>query len=525
MSDTYGLEKIGLKPGLVHRNLPVEKLVEHTILNKEGVMGKNGATMCLTGKFTGRSPKDKYFVDEGEASENIWWGPINQKMNEATFDKLLSKVISHFDGAETYLFDGFAGADETHELPMRVVTRKAWHAHFVNNMFIRPTAAQLADHQPAFTIINACDLTADDYEELGIRSEVFAAFHLSRGLALIGGTMYAGEMKKGIFSVLNYRLPLQDVLSMHCSANLGKDGDTALFFGLSGTGKTTLSADPNRALIGDDEHGWSETGIFNFEGGCYAKCIDLSKEKEPDIWKAIRFGALLENVVYDEETREVDFSDKSITENTRVSYPIHHIDNALEPSRGGHPKTIIFLTCDAFGVLPPVSRLTEGQAMYHFLSGYTAKVAGTERGVTEPTATFSSCFGAPFLPLHPTQYARLLGEKMKTHGARAYLVNTGWTGGPYGEGHRINLPDTRAIITAILDGGIESAEFRQDPFFGFGVPISLPGVDNSMLDPSATWSNKDAYDEMARKLVGLFCENFKEFESTSAEFSQYGPKA
>lgn len=524
MSETYGLEQFGLNPAKIHRNLPVEKLVEHTILNGEGVVGMNGATMCKTGKFTGRSPKDKYIVDEGDASNNVWWGSINQRISEEVFDKLLTKVNAKLDGSDLYLFDGFCGADPKHSMPIRIVTQKAWHAHFVNNMFIRPTREQLADHTPKFTILNACDISAEDYKELGLNSEVFVVFHLSRGLAVIGGTMYAGEMKKGIFSVMNYQLPLKGILSMHCSANKGEDGDTALFFGLSGTGKTTLSADPARGLIGDDEHGWSDDGIFNFEGGCYAKCIDLSQEKEPDIWNAIRFGALLENVVYDEETREVDFTDKSITENTRVSYPIHHIDNVVLPSVGGHPKTIIFLTCDAFGVLPPVSKLTPGQAMYHFISGYTAKVAGTERGVTEPQATFSSCFGSPFLPLHPTQYAALLGEKMEKHGAKAYLVNTGWTGGPYGVGHRIDLPSTRKIITEILNGSIENAPCKTDPYYGFEVPTELPGVDSDLLDPIKTWSDKDGYHETAKKLVSLFLKNFKEFESTSSEFSQYGPK-
>ena len=524
MSQNYGLDKYGLNPETVYRNLPVEKLVEHTVGNGEGVIGMNGATMCATGRFTGRSPKDKYIVDEGDASKNVWWGEVNQKITEETFDKLLGKVSKSFDGARAYMFEGFAGADLDYRLPIRIVTQKAWHAHFVNNMFIRPSAEELEKISPEFTIINACDITAEDYEELGLRSEVFVVFHLSRGLAIIGGTMYAGEMKKGIFSVLNYRLPLAGVLSMHCSANMGKDGDTALFFGLSGTGKTTLSADPNRKLIGDDEHGWSDNGIFNFEGGCYAKCIDLSAEKEPDIWNAIRFGALLENVVYDKETRQVDFHDKSVTENTRVSYPIHHIDNALIPSRGGHPKTIIFLTCDAFGVLPPVSKLTPGQAMYHYLSGYTAKVAGTERGVTEPTATFSSCFGSPFLPLHPTRYAVLLGEKMEKHGAKAYLVNTGWTGGAYGTGHRIDLPSTRAIITSILTGEIEKAECRVDQSFGFEVPVALEGIDSNLLDPIKTWSSEETFHETAKKLVLLFQENFKQFEETSSEFTQHGPR-
>ena len=520
----YGLEKYGINPARVYRNLSVAQLVEHTLLNEEGVMGSTGATMCDTGKFTGRSPKDKYFVDEGEASKNIWWGSVNQKVSERTFDHLLEKVTRRFDGANAYVFDGYAGADEEYQLPMRIVTQKAWHAHFVNNMFIRPTSEQLQDHKPGFTIINACDVTADDYRELGLNSEVFVVFHMSRGLAIIGGTMYAGEMKKGIFSVLNYQLPLRDVLSMHCSANMAQDGDTALFFGLSGTGKTTLSADPNRRLIGDDEHGWSDNGVFNFEGGCYAKCIDLSQEKEPDIWQAIRFGALLENVVFDEQSRVVDFHKKSKTENTRVSYPIDHIENAQIPSKGGHPSTIIFLTCDAFGVLPPVSKLTPGQAMYHFLSGYTAKVAGTERGVTEPTATFSSCFGAPFLPLHPTRYAALLGRKMEKHQARAYLVNTGWTGGAYGVGHRIDLPVTRAIITQILTSEIEKASCRVDPLFGFDVPVSLSGIDDTLLDPVRTWADKDAFSQTASKLILLFQNNFKTFETSSSEFVKYGPR-
>jgi len=524
MSDHFGLANFGLEPSKIYRNLPVERLVEHTLLNEEGVLGMGGATMAKTGKFTGRSPKDKYFVDEGEASEKIWWGPVNQKISEATFDRLLEKVTGQLNNTELYLFDGFAGAEEANRLPIRIVTQKAWHAHFVHNMFIRPEREVLRGFQPKFTILNACDVSAEDYQALGLNSEVFVVFHLSKGLAIIGGTMYAGEMKKGIFSVMNYLLPLRGVLSMHCSANMGKDGDTALFFGLSGTGKTTLSADPNRALIGDDEHGWSDGGVFNFEGGCYAKCIDLSKEKEPDIWNAIRYGALLENVVYDQETRVVDFSDKSITENTRVSYPIHHIDNALEPSVGGHPKTIIFLTCDAFGVLPPVAKLNPGQAMYHFISGYTAKVAGTERGVTEPQATFSSCFGAPFLPLHPTEYAKLLGQKMERHNAKAYLVNTGWTGGAYGVGKRIDLPVTRAIITAILNGAIESVSCQEDPFFGLQVPRELEGVDARVLDPITTWQDHNAYRETAQKLVGLFKDNFKSFESSSSEFSQYGPR-
>jgi phosphoenolpyruvate carboxykinase (ATP) len=525
MTQDFGLGQFGLAPKAIHRNLSVHELVEHTIKNGEGILGPNGCTIVNTGKFTGRSPKDKYIVDEGEASEKVWWGPVNQKITEEVFDKLVEKVVGRLNGRDqVYLFEGFAGADEDYRMPIRIVTEKAWHNHFVNNMFIVPTAEQLETIQPQFTILNGCGITAEDWEELGLNSEVFVAFHLSKGLAVIGGTSYAGEMKKGIFSVLNYKLPLQGVLSMHCSANIGEEGDTALFFGLSGTGKTTLSADPNRNLIGDDEHGWSDNGVFNFEGGCYAKTINLSKEKEPDIWDAIRFEAVLENVSYDEHTRVVDFDDAKYTENTRVSYPITHIDNIILPSRGGNPKNIIFLTCDAFGVLPPVSRLTPGQAMYHFISGYTAKVAGTERGITEPQATFSSCFGSPFLPLHPTKYAELLGQKMEKHNVNAYLVNTGWTGGQYGTGHRINLPDTRAIITAILDHSIERSEMRKDEYFGFEVPVQLDGVDQSVLNPIDTWEDKEGFHVTAKKLVTLFQENFKKFESTSSEFSQYGPK-
>lgn len=523
MMEDYGLSHFGCNPTRVWRNLPPELLVERTILSGEGVMGMGGATMCLTGKFTGRSPKDKYFVVEPGSRDHIDWGSVNQRMDEATFDALLKKVSAGLSGREAYLFDGFAGADPAYSLPIRIVTQKAWHAHFAHNMFIRPSAEQLKTHRPAFTILNACEVSASDYRDLGLHSEVFIAFHLGRGLAIIGGTMYAGEMKKGIFSVLNYMLPLKGVLSMHCSANMGEMGDVALFFGLSGTGKTTLSADPKRHLIGDDEHGWSDRGTFNFEGGCYAKCIHLSEEREPDIWRAIRFGALLENVTFDAETRAIDFSDTSVTENTRVSYPLEHIDHSVLPSVGGHPSKIIFLTCDAFGVLPPVSRLSAGQAMYHFLSGYTAKVAGTERGVVDPSATFSTCFGAPFLPLAPGVYARLLGEKMERHRVKAYLVNTGWTGGPHGVGKRMSLPATRAMVSAILDGSIEQASFRSDPYFGVEVPTSLPGVDPVVLDPSQAWSNASAYRQMAEKLVQLFKNNFRSFQEAQ-EFASFGPR-
>ena len=523
--DTYGLEKLGLKNlGNIYRNLSVQELVEHEVSRGKGKLGPNGSLIVSTGKFTGRSPKDKFFVAEASTEENLWWGPVNKQITNEAFQTLKGSVADALSDHDLYVFDGYCGADKKYQMPIRIVTKKPWHAHFVRNMFIRPKAEELEDFEPEFTILNACDFTADDFEALGLRSEVFVIFNLAEKFAIIGGTEYGGEMKKGIFSVMNYFLPLQNVMSMHCSANVGQKGDVALFFGLSGTGKTTLSTDPNRMLIGDDEHGWSEDGIFNLEGGCYAKVIDLDPKKEPDIWNAIRFESILENVVFDEETREVDYADSSRTENTRVSYPLHLIDNIKPNSCASHPKNIIFLTCDAFGVLPPVARLTPEQASYHFLSGYTAKVAGTERGVTEPEATFSTCFGAPFMTLRPKVYADLLAEKMRNHKVNAYLVNTGWTGGAYGTGKRMSLPDTRTMITAILNGTIGEAEWHEDSVFGFEIPLHIADQEMKVLNPRNTWADHSAYDAQRNKLAEMFIENFKQYAEENPNLVSAGPK-
>lgn len=524
------LEKLGLNNlGEIRRNLSYDEINEWEKKNGEAVESSNGTMMVDTGIFTGRSPKDKYFVEEPSSKDNLWWGSINQPIKEEYFDRLLAKVEKHMDGKDVFVFDGFAGANPDTRMNVRIVTELAWQHHFCTNMFLRPDPAELEtfDTDSAFTIINACKVTNEEYKEMGLNSEVFVVFHLGRKMAIIGGTHYGGEMKKGVFSVMNYYLPLKKIMAMHCSANLGKDGDTALFFGLSGTGKTTLSTDPNRQLIGDDEHGWDDQGIFNFEGGCYAKVIDLNPKTEPDIYRAIRRDALLENVVYDENTKEVDYTSKAKTENTRVSYPIYHIDNIVEPSVGGHPNNIIFLTYDAFGVLPPVSRLTKEQALYHFLSGYTAKVAGTERGVKEPTATFSACFGAAFMTLHPTRYAELLGEKIEKHSARCFLVNTGLVGGAYGKGgERMSLPETRAIINAILDGSINQAEFDRHEVFQVEFPRSLPGI-SAQLNPREAWSDKAAYDDAAKHLAKMFVDNFEIYgndPSGKFDLSGHGPR-
>ena len=527
-----GLDSLGLT-GVkdVHRNLSVDKLIEETVLNGEGVIGPRGATMVDTGKYTGRSPKDKYIVDEPSSTDNLWWGPVNRKIDEAIFDELYEKVVDYYntDDSKTYLFDGFAGFDPKYSINVRIIAKRAWQAHFVHNMFIRPDEKQLEGFSPDFTIINASSVFNEEFEKHGMNSETFIIFHMEKRIAIIGGTEYGGEMKKGIFSVLHYILPLQGVLSMHCSANVDEDGsNAAIFFGLSGTGKTTLSTDPKRPLIGDDEHGWSDDGIFNFEGGCYAKTINLNPENEPDIYNAIRHGALLENVVYDENTLEVDYNDGSKTENTRVSYPLNFIDNSIyskgEPAVAGHPDTIIFLTCDAYGVLPPVAKLSPEQAMYHFISGYTAKVAGTERGITEPTATFSPCFGGPFLTLHPLKYAELLRDKMNQHNAPAYLVNTGWVGANAKSGaKRISLPVTRQIIHAILDGSVNDSNFEIDPYFGIMVPQSLRDVDPELLTPAKIWKDQDEYRETAIALVEKFQKNFEQYDIGDSEVRNAGP--
>ena len=516
----------------VYRNLSVEELIKETVANGEGVIGSRGATIVDTGKYTGRSPKDKYIVNEPSSTENIWWGEVNQKLDETIFDELYNKIINYYntDESKTYLFDGFAGFDPNHSINVRILAKRAWQAHFVNNMFIRPKVEELEGFNPDFTIINASSVFNEDFKKHGMNSETFIIFHMEKRIAIIGGTEYAGEMKKGIFSVLHYMLPLKGILSMHCSANVDEDGkNSAIFFGLSGTGKTTLSTDPKRPLIGDDEHGWSDDGIFNFEGGCYAKTINLDPKEEPDIYNAIRHGALLENVIFDADTGIVDYSDSSKTENTRVSYPLNYIDNSIygkgEPAIADHPNTIIFLTCDAYGVLPPVAKLTPEQAMYHFISGYTAKVAGTERGIKEPTATFSPCFGGPFLTLHPLRYAELLREKMNKHSVPAFIVNTGWVGATAQSGaKRISLPVTRSIIHTILDGSIKNTTFEKDPYFGFMVPKTLSDIDSNLLVPAKIWEDQMQYKNIANDLVKKFQNNFNQYDLGDAKVRESGPK-
>ncbi|MBP7497725.1 MAG: phosphoenolpyruvate carboxykinase (ATP) [Bacteroidales bacterium] len=484
----------------------------------KGFVTNTGAVNVDTGVFTGRSPKDKYIVKEKLSENNIWWTNPNRKssdnkpISEDIWKQLLSLSQNQLSGKKLYVTDAFCGANINSRLKIRVISEVAWMSHFVKNMFIRPSDEELIDFTPDFVLLNACKTVNPDWKEQGLNSEVFAAFNIKDRLAVIGGTWYGGEIKKGMFSIMNYFLPLKGIASMHCSANMGKDGNTAIFFGLSGTGKTTLSADPKRLLIGDDEHGWDDDGIFNFEGGCYAKCINLSKENEPDIFNAIRRDALLENLMYDSKTGEIDFKNLAKTENTRVSYPIYHISNIVKPvSKGGHPKNIIFLTADAFGILPPVAKLSYDQTMYHFLSGYTAKVAGTERGIKEPTPTFSSCFGAAFLLLHPTVYAQVLAKKMKQHNSSAFLVNTGWIGGPYGVGKRIDIPSTRAIIDAILDGSILNSQYEELPVFGLMIPKTVNNVDSKILNPRNLWSVKEDWDRAAINLAQKFINNFNNY--------------
>jgi phosphoenolpyruvate carboxykinase (ATP) len=533
---SLGLTKVGItKTAELFYNPSYDMLFEHETGDPDGewakgVVTESGAVTVDTGKFTGRSPKDKYVVVDDQNKQNVWWegtGSGNTPMKQETWDQLKALAINQLNGKKLYVVDAYCGANPQTRLCVRLVTEVAWKAHFAKNMFIRPSAEELQSFVPDWTILDACKTSAKNYQELGLKSEVFIAAHLSEKMTLIGGTWYGGEIKKGIFSIMNYFLPLKGVGSFHCSANVGENGDSALFFGLSGTGKTTLSADPKRRLIGDDEHGWDDEGIFNFEGGCYAKCINLSKENEPDIYNAIKRDALLENVVFDENGK-VDFTSNAKTENTRVSYPIYHIENIVKPtSVAGHPKTIVFLTCDAFGVLPPVSKLTPEQAQYQYLSGYTAKVAGTEIGVKEPTATFSPCFGGPFLSVHPTVYGNILSKKMKQHGAKAYLVNTGWTGGAYGVGHRMSIKDTRKIIDAVLDGSIENSEWDLFPQFQFKIPRSIPGIKPDLLNPRNTWTDKAAYDAQLTKLAHMFAKNFEKFTDVKEGKSlcEYGPIA
>ncbi len=504
-------------------NLTPADLYERAVGSGEGRLAADGAIVCTTGQHTGRSPNDKFFVEDAETKSTIAWGKVNQRIDAAHFDALHHHVIEHCRSRNLYVRDMYAGADQPTRIPIRIITELAWHNLFAAQLFIRPPLEVTAGEEPRFTVIDVPSCKADPKRH-GTRSETFIVVCMSKRLVLIGGTAYAGEIKKSIFTIMNYLLPMSDVLSMHCSANVGRAGDVALFFGLSGTGKTTLSADPQRPLIGDDEHGWSDRGVFNIEGGCYAKCIRLSRENEPQIFDAIRFGTVLENVVLDPATREIDYNSEEITENTRAAYPIHFIENAVVPSMAGHPKNVIFLTCDAFGVLPPISRLSRDQAMYHFLSGYTAKIAGTEAGVTEPQATFSACFGAPFLPLPPERYADMLGERLDQHGANCWLVNTGWSGGGVGVGRRIQLRHTRAIIGAALAGRLANVEFERDPAFGLSIPRSCPDVPSEILTPHQTWSDKAGYSKRAAHLAGLFVDNFKKFEGASPKVAQAGFK-
>lgn len=493
----------------VYSNLSTAQLVEEAILRGEGELAANGALVTRTGEYTGRTPKDKFIVREPSSEENIWW-ENNAAFSPDKFDALKRKVDEFLRDKELFVVDAHAGADPAYKINVRVIVQKAWHALFIKTLLIRPNEAGLLAFEPEWTIVDVSEMKANPLED-GTHGEAFIILNFAERLVLIGGTQYAGEMKKSVFTILNYLLPLQGVLSMHCSANIGAAGDTALFFGLSGTGKTTLSADPERRLIGDDEHGWGEDGVFNFEGGCYAKCIRLSKDNEPQIWNAIRFGSVLENVLLD-PTRNPDYDDAKITENTRCSYPVEYIDHAVIPSVGGHPDNICFLTADAFGVLPPISLLTEEQAMEQFLLGYTAKVAGTERGVKEPTATFSTCFGAPFLPLRPTVYASMLKEKIRQHGAKVWLVNTGWTGGTYGVGHRMNIHHTRAMVKQALSGGLDHVKYETDPVFGFAIPTECEGVPSQVLNPRNTWANPEEYDKKAAELKAMFEESLAKFK-------------
>lgn len=506
-----------------HQNLPVPVLVEKSLQRNEGILTSTGALQATTGKYTGRSPEDKFIVEDASIKDSIDWGKVNKPFSPENFDKLYKKVLQYLGNKEElFVFKGFAGADREYRLPIQVINEYAWHNLFAHQMFVRPNHDELDTHEFQFTVVSAPGFQANPAED-GTNSETFIIVSFEKKIVLIGGTEYAGEIKKSVFSVMNYILPEKGILSMHCSANVGNEGDVALFFGLSGTGKTTLSADPNRRLIGDDEHGWANTGVFNIEGGCYAKTIDLSKEKEPQIWNAIRFGSVLENVMIDPVTREADYKDSSLTENTRAAYPVDAIPNIIQPSVAGHPNTIIFLTADAFGVLPPISKLTKEQAMYHFLSGYTSKLAGTERGVTSPQATFSTCFGAPFLPLPATVYAEMLGKKIDQHNVQVYLVNTGWSGGEYGIGSRMNLGHTRAMVQAALEGELASVETVVDPIFGLHIPTHCPGVPDQVLQPKKTWSDQDAYEVKAKELAGQFNANFEKFKSVSTEISQAGP--
>jgi phosphoenolpyruvate carboxykinase (ATP) len=505
------LNDLGLSGATIHVNLGTPELYEAALRLGEGRVARGGPLTVETAPHTGRSPKDRFIVEDDLTRDTVWWGGFNTPISSDVFDRLLSRMTEWCAGRELFVQDLHAGTDPAYRLPVRMITEMAYHSLFVRNMFVRPTEAELETHEAQFTVLNLPGFKADP-ERDGTRSETFIIVNFARRMILVGGTKYAGENKKGIFGVLNYLLPAQGVMPMHCSANKGEDGDVALFFGLSGTGKTTLSADPARRLIGDDEHGWTDTGIFNFEGGCYAKVINLSAEHEPAIHRTTHmFGTVLENVVLRAD-RTPDLDDGSLTENTRSAYPIDFIDNIVPEGVGGHPRHVVFLTADAYGVLPPISRLTREQMMYQFISGFTAKIPGTEQGVREPQPTFSTCFGAPFMPRHPGEYAALLADKVERSGATVWLVNTGWTGGPYGEGRRMSIGHTRALLTAALQGELDDVEFHTEPHFGLAIPAEVPGVPAEVLDPRRTWADPEAYDAAARKLAGMFRENFRRFE-------------
>jgi phosphoenolpyruvate carboxykinase (ATP) len=507
----------------VHWNLTAAQLIEAALERKEGRLAASGALTVQTGQFTGRSPKDKFVVRNAATESSVDWGAVNQPMSEQHFDSLFARLQAFLQAREVFVQDCFGGSDPAHRLPIRVITQRAWHNLFARQLFLRPNAEELSVHRPEFTLIFAPDFQADPAVD-GSKTETCIVINFESRLVIIAGTQYAGEMKKSVFTILNHLLPARGVFPMHCSANVGGDGKAALFFGLSGTGKTTLSADPGRRLIGDDEHGWSEQGIFNFEGGCYAKCIRLSEDKEPQIWRAIRFGAVLENVVLDEHTRIADYDSDEITENTRAAYPVDFIENAVIPGISGHPTQVVFLTADAFGVLPPIARLTPEQAMFHFLSGYTAKVAGTERGLgKEPQPIFSACFGAPFLPRHPNVYARMLGEKLRRHNVGCWLVNTGWVGGAFGAGNRMNLPYTRAMVQAAVEGLLDKVAVEPHPVFQIHVPKQCPGVPPELLDARGMWTDKAAYDRAAADLSARFSKNFEKFGAAGKEILEAAP--
>jgi len=523
---SIGLSRQGLSPrGEVHWNLIAPELFQAAARRSEGEFADMGPFVAVTTPHTGRSPNDKFVVKDPTSEKDVDWGKVNHALSAKKYQLLLDDVRNYLNETpELFVEDLYCGADPSYRLSVRYVSPNAWHMAFVRNMFIRPELSDLPTFDPNFTVLHAPEFEADPAHH-GTRSGTFIVLNIAERTILIGGTRYAGELKKAMFTVMNYLLPKQGVLSMHCSANIGKAGDTALFFGLSGTGKTTLSAAPNRGLIGDDEHGWSENGVFNFEGGCYAKVINLSPESEPDIYRTTQmFGTVLENVVLDPATKKVRFADQSITENTRASYPLHYIKHHVEGGRGGHPKNVVFLTADAFGVLPPIARLTPQQAMYYFLSGYTAKVAGTERGVKEPQPTFSACFGAAFLVWHPTKYAKMLGELLRKHQSKVWLINTGWSGGPYGTGKRIDLEYTRAIVNAALAGDLDKVKTQTDPFFGLAIPIEIKGVPAKVLNPRETWPDPAAYDAQAKKLAGMFRENFEKIGNVDAATKNAGPK-